>query len=275
MKTLIVATDFSAAANNALEFGIEMAKKIEGSLLIFHAYQVPVSMADVPVVLVSADELKKNAEERLADIRAKIEPRLSGLKLYTEARLGDTMDELEQVCKEIQPFAVLMGTRGESNFERTLFGSTSLAAIRHLTCPVLAIPISLKYGGGIHKIGFACDFKQVVETTPAEKIKSFVQAFDAELHVLNVDYHDKHFTADTPEQSLMLDTLLQDLKPEYHFIEHKDIEDGINEFVRKNNIDLLLTIPKKHKLLEGIFHKSSTKQFVLEAEVPVLCVHEG
>jgi nucleotide-binding universal stress UspA family protein len=188
--------------------------------------------------------------------------------------MGDVSDELEEVCKLIQPFAVIMGTRGTSGVERVLFGSTTLTAIRHLKWPVIVVPPGKEYGTGIKKIGFACDFDKVVESTPIQFIKKMVKEFGAELHVLNVDYEGRHFKPETPEESLMLHTLLEDLNPNYHFINHVDIEDGINEFAEENNIDLLITIPKKHRLLESLFKHSSTKQLVTQSHVPVMCVHE-
>jgi hypothetical protein len=181
---------------------------------------------------------------------------------------------LEDVCKHIQPFAVIMGTRGTTGVERILFGSTTLTAIRHLTWPVIVVPPGKEYGTGIKKIGFACDFDKVVENTPIQFIKNMVKEFGAELYVLNVDHEGKHFKPGTPEESLMLHTLLHELNPNYHFIDHLDVEDGINEFVEKNNIDLLITIPKKHKLLDSLFKHSSTKQLVTQSLVPVMCVHE-
>ena len=68
--------------------------------------------------------------------------------------------------------------------------------------------------------------------------------------------------------------MLQELNPVYDFIRHKDIEDGINEFAEKNNLDIIITIPKKHKLLEGLFKTTSTRQLVFESHIPVMCVHE-
>jgi len=275
MKTIIVPTDFSPIATNALNFAADMAVNINASLMLLHIYQVPVSMTDVPVVMVSAEELRKSSEAKLQEIKNSLTHITSGkIKLYTEARLGDVSDELEDVCKHIQPFAVIMGTRGASGIERVLFGSTTLTAIRHLKWPVIVVPPGKEYGTGIKKIGFACDFDKVVETTPIQFIKNMVKEFGAELHVLNVDYESRHFKPETPEESVMLNELLADLKPNYHFIEHVDIEDGINEFVEENNIDLLITIPKKHKLLDSLFKKSSTKQLVTQSHVPVMCVHE-
>ena len=275
MKTIIVPTDFSPVATNAMNFAADMAVNINASLMLLHIYQIPVSMTDVPVVMVSAEELRKSSEAKLQEIKNSLTHITSGkIKVYTEARLGDVSDELEDVCKHIQPFAVIMGTRGASGIERVLFGSTTLTAIRHLKWPVIVVPPGKEYGTGIKKIGFACDFDKVVESTPIQFIKNMVKEFGAELHVLNVDYKGKHFKPETPEESMLLNELLADLNPNYHFIEHADIEDGINEFAEKNNIDLLITIPKKHKLLDSLFKQSSTKQLVTQSHVPVMCVHE-
>jgi nucleotide-binding universal stress UspA family protein len=275
MKTIIVPTDFSPVATNAMNFAADMALGINASILLLHVYQVPVTMTDVPVLLTSVDELKKGSEERLEDLKQSLIHITSGkLKIYTEARLGDTVDILEEVCNQVQPFTVVMGTKGESGIERILFGSTTLSAIRHLKWPVIVVPPGKEFGKGIKKIGFACDFQQVVETTPVHFIKQIVKEFHAELHVLNVDFENKHFKPETPEQSLLLHTMLEDANPNYHFINQVDIEDGINEFAEKNNLDLLIAIPKKHKLLEGIFKPSSTRQLVTQSHIPVMCVHE-
>ncbi len=275
MKTIIIPTDYSPVATNAMHYGIDMAKAVNASILLLHVYNIPVSYSDVPVLLISVEELKKNAEEKLAELKKEVEHITSGsLKVYTEARLGNVTDELEDICNKVRPFAVVMGTKGTSGIEKVLFGSNTLTVIRHLTWPVICVPPGKTFGTGIKKIGFACDFRDVVKATPAQSIKEFAKEFNAELHVLNVDYHNRHFRPEAREESLLLHTMLEDAKPEYHFIEHKDIEDGINEFAEKNNLDLVISIPKKHKLLEGLFKTSSTKQLVFQSHIPVMCVHE-
>jgi hypothetical protein len=120
----------------------------------------------------------------------------------------------------------------------------------------------------------ACDFDSIKATTPIDAIKGFVNDFGAELHVLNVDYHNRHFKADTPMQSEFIHAALENFKPTYHYIENQDIEDGINEFAETNNLDIVITIPKKHKRIGGLFKKSSTRQLVFESHVPIMCIHE-
>jgi nucleotide-binding universal stress UspA family protein len=275
MKTIIVPTDFSPAATNAMDYAVGMGKAIDASILLLHVYHVPVSFTDVPVVLVSVDELRKSAEEQLEELKKNIEQATSGnVKVYSELKMGDVVDELDQLCNQIHPFAVIMGTKGHSAMERALFGSNTLSAIKKLHWPVICVPPGKEYGDGIKKIGLACDFKEVIESTPAHTIKDLVKEFNGELHVLNVDYENKKFASETQEQSVLLHNMLEELKPQYHFIQHRDIEDGINEFAEKNNLDLVIAIPKKHKLLEGLFKKSSTRQLVFESHIPVMCVHE-
>jgi len=274
MKTIVVPTDFSAISNNAMYYAAGMAKETGASILLFHAYQVPVSMTDVPIVLVSVEELQKNAENKMADAKKSLEQKTGdGLKIYTETKLGDAIDELEDLCQKIKPFAVVMGTKGATGLERVLFGSTTLTAIKHLTWPVIVVPPNKQYST-IKKAGFACDFREVVKTTPIKPIKDFVKEFNAEFHVLNVDFHNKHFKPDTPEQSLLLDTEVEELKPKYDFIESEKIEEGINKFADDNDLDIVITIPKKHKLLEGLFKKSHTRELVFHSHVPIMCVHE-
>jgi nucleotide-binding universal stress UspA family protein len=274
MRTILVPTDFSAIATNALHYAIEMANTIKANLMLLHVYQVPVSYTDAPIVMVSVDELRHAAEKRMEQLKEMVRKIvLPEQKIYTETRLGNITDELESICEKIKPFAVVMGTKGASAFERVVFGSNTLSAIRHLHIPVICVPPGKTFGKGIKKIGFACDCKEVVATTPTRIIRDLVKNFDAELHVLNVNTDGKR-EEEKPEQTVLLETLLSDLHPEYHFLEHTDIEDAINEFAEKNNLDLVISIPKQHKLVEKIFRKSSTRQLVYESHVPVMCIHE-
>ena len=275
MKTIIVSTDFSPAATNATNYAADMALAIDADLLLLHVYQVPVSFTDVPVVMLSVDDLRKNIEEQLAQLKKNIEHVTSGkIKIYTEARMGDVVDELVLLSDHVRPFAIVMGTKGHTAMERALFGSNTLTAIKKLHWPVICIPPGKEFGNGIKKIGLACDFKEVVNTTPAHTIKDLVKEFNGELHVLNVDYDNRQFDSETPEQSALLHNMLEELKPQYHFIKCKDIEERINEFADENNLDLVIAIPKKHTLLDGLFKKSSTRQLVFESHIPVICVHE-
>jgi len=273
MKTIIVPTDYSPAATNAVNYAADMALAIKADLLLVHIYQIPISVADVPLALVSVEDMQKTEDERIASLKADVEHITSGkINISTDARMGSVIDELENISGNTAPFAIVMGTTGLSAIERTLFGSTTLSAIKHLTWPVICVPKGKEYGEGIKKIGFACDLEDVEDTTPFEQITHFVKELNAELHILNVEQ--KEPKSDLAEQTAILGTAISEMNPQFHFIDHRDIEDGINEFAEENNLDLVIAIPKKHKLLEKLFKPSSTKQLVFESHIPVMCIHE-
>lgn len=275
MKTIIVPTDFSPVALNATNYAVDMALAINAEILLVNIYQIPVSYTEVPIALISTEEMQKASEAELIKLKKNLEHVTSGkIDIHYESRLGNTVDELENICTNEKPFAVIMGAKGKSGIESLIFGSTTLTAIRHLTWPVIAIPPGKEYGKGVQKIGFACDFREVESTVPIELIKDWVMEFNAELLILNVDKNNKNFKPDTTEQTFKLHNLLDDIKPQYHYINHSDVEDGINEFAETNNLDLIIAIPKKHKLLQGIFNPSSTKQLVFQSHIPVMCIHE-
>ena len=230
MKTIIVPTDFSPAAINAMHYALNMARVINAGIMLLHVYQVPVSYnnSDIPLPLMDIDELEKINEEKLQELKEAAERASSmKLKISTEVKLGDLADELETICTATQPFAIVMGTRGSGFVERLLVGSATLSVMRRLNWPVLVVPPGAIFKG-IQKIGFACDFKKVVETTPAAYIKEWVKTFDATMSVLNVDHKKNAATVNAEEQSALLHGLLEETHPQYFFIDNQDVEKGIN-----------------------------------------------
>jgi nucleotide-binding universal stress UspA family protein len=277
MKTIIVPTDFSPVALNALNYAIDLAKSINGEIILLNTYQAPVAYSDAPIspiTTISIDDIRTSSEERLQDLRQDV-ARITGgtMKIHTESQLGNTVDVLEDMCSATKPFAVVMGSHGSSGFERLIMGSTTLSVIRHLRCPVFVIPPGTIYHQ-IRKIGLACDFKDVVETIPADYIKNIVREFNAELHVLNVNRDGENYDDNTPLESAWLDTLLGDIRPNYYFLKRSDIVEGINEFAETHQLDVMIVIPKKHNMLEKIFHKSRSKELVSNAHIPIMSIHE-
>jgi nucleotide-binding universal stress UspA family protein len=274
MKTLIVPTDFSPVSINALHYAINLAKDIFAKVVLFHAYQVPIAFSEVPVVTISMEEMKAQTDERMEDLTKSVEHLTSGtVPVSYRNTLGETMEELEAICRELNPYAVIMGTRGAGAVETLFMGSTTIAAVNRLHVPVIIVPPGARYKL-IRKIGFACDYSSVAETTPIKEIIELCRLFNASLHVLNVDYKNKHFTAEVPMALTKVRELLEPVAPKYHYIEDQDVEDGVNRFAETHGIDLIITIPKKHKLLERIFQRSHTRDLALHAHIPIAAIHE-
>jgi nucleotide-binding universal stress UspA family protein len=107
---------------------------------------------------------------------------------------------------------------------------------------------------------------------PVDEIKSLVHDFNAKLYVLNIAKK-KAFDPNTIYESGLVQEMLVDLEPIYHFITSADLDEGIREFSEKNDIDLLIILPKRHSLFEKLIHRNHTKQFVLYSPIPIMALH--
>jgi len=273
MKLIIAPTDFSAISDNAIRYATDMAVAMGTNLMLVNVYQLPISFSEVPLVTISLDEIRKISEDKLTELKQNIETITDKkLKIFTESRLGEVSEEITKLSETLAPFAIVMGTRGTTGAGRFFMGSNSISVISKVSVPVFVIPPGVRFKP-FRKIGLATDLMAVVDNTPVSKIRELVQFFHAELHVLNVDYHRKHFTPSTPEETLNMDSLLAGMNPLYDFIENKDIDQGLNDFAEKNDLDLVITLPKKHSLLERFFEKSTTRELIHESHIPVMCIH--
>lgn len=277
MKTILVPTDFSDIAYNAATYAVDLARSVGAERVIFyHAYELIVPIPDVPtaVPMVNADELREASLEGLEKMRKELQP-LASDKVTLLTRADNTLlaATINDVCKQEEADLIIMGITGGSKLEEILVGSNTVDVVKHTTTPVMVIPGHAKFKP-IEKIVFACDLRQVVDTTPMDLLHKLLNLFHAEIHVINIDHRSRHFTTDTPFETLMLDTLLEGYNPVYHFIDNPNVVEGIVSFAESNNADLILTIPKKHGLFESIFKRSSTSRLAFKTHIPLLTIHE-
>lgn len=272
MKTILVATDFSPAALNAANYAADMALVINADIFLLHVYQLPVSYGDVPFAM-SIDDMEQDAKKEMNEFKTQLlSGRSTDMNVKTEVRLGNFFSELETVCQLIKPYAVILGRQGATAAERFFFGSNAVYTMKHLAWPLITVPEDVKFLS-VKKIGLACDFDDVVNTTPVDEIRMLVKDFNAELHVLNTG-KERVFNTEIVFESGILREMLVGLNPQYHFIASNDTDEGIIDFAEKNHIDLLLVLPKRHTLFDKLVHKSHTKQLVLHSHVPVMALHQ-
>lgn len=274
MKKIIACTDFSNNAKAAVDYAFALAQYYKAELVLLHSYLVPVPVSEVPPSAEMFEQTRQTAEQFINELKEELEVKNTAavpVSTYTENE--NLLLCLQEYCKKNNPDLVVLGTRGHRDIVDVLVGSNTIKVINHLTYPLLVVPAGAKFNL-LKKIGFACDFEKVVETTPVDLLKKLVTDFNAELFVLNVDYKNKHFKPETPEESMLLDHLLFKLKPRYQFLEGKDMPSTIDEFAQKNKLDLLITIPKSHSFFERFFKGTHTHQLIYHTHIPLLCVHE-
>lgn len=276
MNTILVPTDFSVAAKNAAMYAINFGKQVSAKkIILYNAYQMPVvtdaNMAMVDAVDISA--LEEASTKNLEIFKQSLVADAQNIELETLSEYGTVSLDINDVCEETGADVVVMGVTGVGKVAESLIGSFAIDVARKSTAPVIIVPPDAGFSE-IKEIMLACDFSKVVETTPVAPIKLILDETKAKLFVVNIDHNNKHFTPDTPFESLMLDTLLQGYNPEYHFIDEEDFVAATNRFALEKQVDIIITIPKKMGWFDALFHKSHTKALAFHSHVPLMVVHE-
>jgi len=275
MNSILVPTDFSEVAMNAGEYAVSLANDLGiQKIILYNAYQAPIAAdPSMPAVqLFDIDVLKKASDEGLQKFRATLQSSCSRPMLFeTRGEFQTLTSGVEEICKQEEIDIVVMGITGGSKMEEVLIGSNTISVAKHITVPVFIVPKNASYKK-IQQAVLACDFRKVVDTMPVNAIKNLLDLTKAKLHILNVS--EKETKPDEAFESLLLDTLFQGYDPAYHFIHDTHFTEAINHFADNNHIDLIITIPKKHGLFEGLFKKSHTKSLAFHSHLPLMVIHD-
>lgn len=141
VKSLLVPTDFSENANQALGLAKEVARGTQATLHLLHIVEPVVYPADWSYAQVGfADieqELEENAERELKKLKAALTK--DGFKVETSVRRGRASDEICNYASENSISIISIGTHGRSGLEHFLFGSTTERVLRKAPCPVLSV----------------------------------------------------------------------------------------------------------------------------------------
>ena len=275
MKTIIVPTDFSEISLNAVKYAADMACALNTNLSILHVVGIPKNFIESSPPIYSVTELVEQAEKELKLLKIQMLVRTHNkIDVFIKTIIGEFVSVLDDYSAMFKTYAIVMGAESAGSVERIFFGGKTISAARRLPYPLIVVPNKAEFTG-LKKVGLACDFKDVIETVPVYGIASLLKACSAELYVLHVSQESgDSFSQATDEETGLFHAILGEFNPKYRFIQGADIEKEITEFADKNKLDLLIVIPKKHNLVGQLFHRSHSKQLVLQSHVPVMAIHE-
>lgn len=281
MKTILVPTDYSSTAKNAALYAINLASKLEvQTIILYNSYQTPPVITETAVMPTTAmpffdiESLREASNTSMKHFKKSIEsfcPANIEIQQLTEYAVLN--NDINAVCEKTSADLIVMGITGTSKIEEVLIGSTAISVVKNTKVPVIIVPAEARYTS-VKNIMLACDYKKVVETTPVLPVKNILDATKATLHIVNIYDSEKEITSNKTYQQELLHSLFKEYEPGFHFEYNKDFITGINNFAEANNIDLIITIPKKHAFFEGLFRERHTKKLAFHSHVPLMYIHE-
>jgi nucleotide-binding universal stress UspA family protein len=275
IEKILVPTDYSETAGNALSQAIYMAKLNKAIIKLIHIV-APV-YATTPNSLASMTDtlyvtMVNEANEELKKIAAKIEE-TDAIGVEFEVKVGNVSDEICEMAEKEKFDLIIMGTHGTSGVKEFFAGSNAYKVVNQAECPVLTIqkkpsqqrlkniilPIRLEISSR-QKVDYSIEIARLFDATlfitgytddknesQQFKIKQYVEQVEKYLTKLNVKHKSTFIFADNFTKEIL-------------------------DYAEKNNADLIVVM-KKHdfslnQLVKGVY----SEQFVNHSSIPILSI---
>jgi nucleotide-binding universal stress UspA family protein len=274
MERIIVPTDFSPAANNALNYAAELAKYFSASLVLVNAYPFPPANYEMGFSLPVVTAIKESAEERLHQLRDELQKSHEWkFDIECVAEMGSPYDVIEAVARDQNADLLVMGIVGEAGkIKEHLIGSTAIRVARGFEIPVFIIPEKAHYHR-IHKISFACDLDKTEETDLVYIAKYFSKIFDAELEIVNVEKPEEEVTVEKAKTSIFLEKKLEQVNHKTVYITGSSVGKELEDYFTLHQTDVVMLNPKKHNVFYYLFNQSITQELAFHVGLPILAIH--
>ncbi len=143
-KNIVVGTDGSATAIEAVRHAAQLAGLCGARLHIVHAYQAVSPLAsigpDAGAVAMSLG-VREAAEEQAATLvkRAAEAVNSSGVEVETHLQVGDPADGLLATAEAVGADLIVVGNKGMSGVKRYVLGSVPNKVSHHCPCHLLIV----------------------------------------------------------------------------------------------------------------------------------------
>lgn len=273
INKILVPTDFSKVAENALQYALKVAEKCGASLHILHIKQVPMIDATYPAdtYQLYAAELEQVENEGREKLENTV---LKGITVKYEFHsiMGFVSDEIIRHADESGIDLVIMGTTGSSGIAEILVGSNAASVIGKSLIPVLVIPPGHSYKP-ITSILYSTDYNEP-EFPAVSRMMYLAELYDAKVTVLHVKTEfDRYFNS---ENNFFARNKEQFVKHQISIInaDSGDVTEIIDNHVDELKIDLLVMAKHNRSFFDRLFHRSLSKKMAYHSKVPLLVVNK-
>ena len=271
MKTIFIAIDFTSASVDACRYGFSLAQRWSARVVLFHAFKTAISIPEAFAVIDAAD-LKKTAEFELNKLAKEILGE-NQLKYDVLAADGDAADLINMYTPKYDDCLIVCGMKKDGKFLKRLFGDTITELIKHITVPILIVPEQTTYKPISH-ISMATDFQLDTDIKTLTPILSMAKINESRLSVVRVMSTSASVIEELNFRSERITDYLSACHPEFVFLKSDDVAEGINNFIKSKNSDLLVMITHPHSFMERVFDKSESRSILFELSVPLLLLPE-
>ncbi len=269
MKRILVPTDFSEQAENAMKVAVQLAERHNAEIFALHSIEMPVHLATNSNAgsLPEPIFFMKLAEKRFAEFAEK--PFLQGITIHEAIGRDEIYEDVEKTCARNNIDLVVMGSRGASGFKEMFVGSNTEKVVRTSQVPVLVIKNDHP-NFEVHDFVFASDFSE--EGRGAfDKAQKFARKMGAKMHLLMVNTPANFKTS--VEGHAVMEKFVKGMGAENYTLNiynDNSVEKGIMNFATQIGAQLIGMGTHGRKGISHFFNGSISEDLVNHVNMPMI-----
>lgn len=272
MKRILVPTDFSIYAENALKVAAQLAKTHNAEILLLHMLELPNQMSDAISSGKSIPEVMffiQKAKETFAEIFER--PYLDGIEVTEFIQFEKAFDGVLNFTKKNNVDLIVMGSHGASGAEEIFIGSNTEKVVRLSEIPVIVIKKE-ETAFNPKQIVFASDFTETAKA-PFKKIKELANKWEAKINLVTICTPNSFKTTGTTTATM--EAFVKEFELTnfaIHIYNESNIEKGVLNFANSIQADLISISTHGRTGLSHFFNGSITEDLVNHTQLPVLTI---
>ena len=278
MKKILVPTDFSTCANNAVNFAVQSAKIFPVKITLLHAFEVNGNVyTDYMGVHKEFNQsLLDDVHNKLTQLKAVIEE-TEGVTVDTYVAVTPLIDAVLQATDDLNIDVLVIGTLGAGGNNENLWGSKTAALIGKTKAPVIVIPYYYEWKKPEKILMSTNHFEK--ESAMLNALFELADLYKAQVQVAVFTDEDGDGAITFLEHSRNMLHYEKVLKEQYKEetltainLFGKEFEETLQKHIEENKIDILTMFTYQRSFWDRIFHPSMTKRMSYHTKIPLLVI---
>ncbi len=278
MKNILIPTDFSENSWNAINYAMSFFQKEEISYHLIH-FITPIDSSKLqhphkiePLLEEPTSKIKKRNFKNLKNRIHQNFPEDQN-QFSTVIKRSKVIDGIREYITSQDIDLIIMGTKGDSNYNELPIGSLTCEVITKVKSPILVIPEKAIFKVPI-SLAFPTDFNIVYKSKIINSLIDIVNVHNATLKILRVALNQKNLNEAQVENREYLKKNLSNVPYSFHVIENPNLEHGIQFFINTMKVDMIALIAKNINFFQRLLFKPSVAKYNYHREIPFLVLHE-
>lgn len=137
LTRILVPTDFSRNAAQALRYAVPLARQVGGKITLLHVLDWPVIPATLGAVMTDEATITGTVKQALDKLAKSSVP--ADVLDKTLVRIGSAHRDIVEAARGLRMDLIVISTHGRTGWKRALLGNTAERVVRHALCPVLVV----------------------------------------------------------------------------------------------------------------------------------------